>query len=144
MACNPEDATPFIGAWTLLSYELRLPSGAVEKSMGDRPRGRILYLRNGQMSAQVMASGLDSLPDDDPREAKPEEADRVWRNYVGYWGSYAVDAAAGVVIHTVEGAWFPNWVGKKQVRQYRFVGDQLTLEADSPAWHATLVWERIE
>jgi hypothetical protein len=112
--------------------------------MGDRPHGRILYLKNGQMSAQVMASGPDPLPNEDPREATPEEASRAWLNYVGYWGSYTVDAAAGVVIHTVEGAWFPNWVGQKQVRQYRFAGDHLTLEADSPAWHATLIWKRIE
>src|SRR5215469_13267367 len=105
MAGNPADATLFIGSWTLLSYELRLPSGAVERPMGERPRGRILYLKNGQMSAQVMASVLDSLPNDDSLEAKPEEAERAWRNYVGYWGTYVVDAAAGVVIHTVEGAW---------------------------------------
>jgi hypothetical protein len=144
MAGNPEDATLFIGSWTLLSYELRLPSGAVEKPMGERPRGRILYLKNGQMSAQVTASGLDSLVNEDSRDAAPEEAAHAWRNYVGYWGTYTVDAAAGLVIHTVEGAWFPNWVGQQQVRKYRLVGDRLTLEASSPIWHATLVWQRIE
>ena len=106
MAGNSEDATLFIGSWTLLSYQLRLPSGAVEKPMGERPRGRILYLKNGQMSAQVTASGLDSLVNEDSRDATPEEAVHAWRNYIGYWGTYAVDAAAGLVIHSVEGAWF--------------------------------------
>jgi lipocalin-like protein len=144
MAGDPEDFAPFIGSWTLLSYELRLRSGEVEKPLGDRPLGRILYLKNGQMSAQVASAGLDLMANADPLEATPEEAGRAWRNYVGYWGTYSVDAAAGVVIHTVEGAWFPNWAGQKQVRQYRFTGDHLTLEADSPAWHATLVWQRIE
>ena len=42
--------------------------------MGDHPLGRILYLDNGQMSAQVVASGLDPLANADPREATPEEA----------------------------------------------------------------------
>lgn len=112
--------------------------------MGDRPLGRILYLKNRQMSAQVMGSRLDLLANFEPEEASTEEAARAWRNYIGYWGTYTVDAAAGVVIHTVQGAWFPNWVGLKQVRKYRFTGDQLTLEADSPAWQATLVWQRIE
>ena len=144
MAYNSEDFAPFIGSWNLLSYELRLPSGAVEKPLGDRPLGRILYLKNRQMSAQVMGSGLDLLSNSEPEEATPEEAGRAWHNYMGYWGTYTVDAGAGVVIHMVQGAWFPNWVGQKQVRRYRFTDDQLTLEADSPAWHATLVWQRIE
>ena len=144
MVGKPDHTAPFIGAWTLVSYELRLPSGAVEKPMGDHPMGRILYLHNGQMSAQVMASGLAPLAHPDSRDASPEEAARVWQNYVGYWGTFTVDAQAGAVIHSVEGAWFPNWIGQKQVRHYRFSGNTLTLEADSPAWHATLVWQRLE
>lgn len=112
--------------------------------MGDRPLGRVLYLENGQMSAQVTGSVLDPLVNADPERATPEEAERAWRSYMGYWGTYTVDTAARVVIHTVEGAWFPNWVGQKQIRQYRFTRDQLTLQADLPAWHATLVWQRIE
>jgi hypothetical protein len=110
-------------------------SGAVEQPMGNRSFGRILYLKNGQMSAQVMGSAIHLLANADPDEATPDEASRAWRNYVGYWGTYHVDLVAGLVIHSVEGAWFPNWVGQKQVRQYRFAGDRLTLEADSPAWH---------
>lgn len=144
MIAKPENAAPFIGAWSLVSYELLLPSGVVEKPLGDHPLGRILYLENGQMSAQVVASGLDLLAEADSRDATPEEAARAWRNYVGYWGTFTVDVEAGVVVHAVEGAWFPNWAGQKQVRQYRFSGSMLTLEADSHAWHATLTWRRIE
>jgi hypothetical protein len=144
MAGKPEDSAPFLGAWTLLSYELMLASGVVEKPLGDHPLGRILYLDNGQMSAQVAASGLDPLANADPREATPEEAGHAWRNYVGYWGTFTVDAEAGVVIHAVDGAWFPNWIGQNQVRQFRFSGNTLTLEADARGWHATLIWRRIE
>jgi len=144
MPGKPRDSAPFIGAWTLLSYELSLASGVVTKPLGDHPVGRILYLDNGQMSAQVTASGLNPLANADPQDATPEEAGRAWHNYVGYWGTFTVDAKAGVVIHAVEGAWFPNWIGQNQVRRYRFAGNTLTLEADSPAWHATLIWRRIE
>jgi len=115
MAGKREHSAPFLGAWTLLSYELVRASGVVEKPLGDRPLGRILYLENGQMSAQAAASGLDPLANADPGEATPEEAGRAWRNYVGYWGTYTVDAEAGVVIHAVDGAWFPNWIGQNQI-----------------------------
>lgn len=144
MARNHENLAAFVGSWRLVSYQLRLPSGVVEEPMGNRPFGRILYLKNGQMSAQVMGSTIHLFDNTDARDATTEEADRAWRNYVGYWGAYTVDVEAGVVIHTVEGSSFPNWVGQKQVRHFRFTGDQLVLEADSPAWHATLVWQRIQ
>ena len=138
------DANDFIGAWALVSYELRRPSGTIERPFGEHPLGRIIYLANGQMSAQVMTPGIDALANADPDLAEPTEAARIWRSYVGYWGTFSVDAGAGVVTHTVEGAWFPNWVGQKQVRRYTFSGDTLKLEADSPNWHATLLWRRIE
>jgi hypothetical protein len=144
MTGKPEDSASFLGAWTLLSYEVSRASGVVEKPMGECPLGRILYLDNGQMSAQVAASGLDPLANADPEDAAPEEAGHAWRNYVGYWGTFTVDAEAGVVIHAVEGAWFPNWIGRKQVRHYRFSGNTLTLEAHAPGWRATLIWRRIE
>lgn len=139
-----EDSTPFIGAWTLISYELLLASGVLERPMGDHPLGRILYLENGQMSAQVAADGFEPLANTDPLEVRPEDAGRAWRNYIGYWGTFTVDAEAGVVTHAVEGAWFPNWIGQRQIRQYRFSGNTLKLEADSPGWRATLIWRRIE
>jgi len=139
-----KDCAPFLGAWKLLSYELLLASGGVEKPMGDHPLGRLLYLESGQMSVHVANSGLDPLANADPRDATPEEAGRAWHNYVGYWGTFTVDAQAGEVIHAVEGAWFPNWSGQNQVRHYRFSDRALTLEADGPGWHATLIWRRIE
>ena len=110
--------------------------------MGDRPLGRILYLENGRRRRRWRIRTWFPSSAVDPLDATEEEAGRAWRSYMGYWGTYAVEAAAGVVIHHVEGAWFPNWVGRKQVRGYRFSGDRLTLEADSPDWHATLVWQR--
>jgi hypothetical protein len=96
------------------------------------------------MSAQVMASAAAPLASADPREATAVEAAGAWNKYVGYWGTFTVDAEAGVVTHAVEGAWFPNWIGQNQLRRYRFSNDTLALEAESPSWHATLIWQRTE
>ncbi len=43
----------FVGAWSLVSYELRLTSGEVLRPFGDHPVGRIVYQKGGQMSAQA-------------------------------------------------------------------------------------------
>src|SRR4051794_8129239 len=40
--------------------------------------------------------------------------------YFRYFGTYEIDEAAGVVAHLIEGSWFPNLVGKQELRHYRF------------------------
>jgi hypothetical protein len=137
-------AAKFIGSWTLVSYELRLTSGVVTKPFGDHPIGRIIYQKSGQMSAQLMHPASGPFANTDPLKATNDETDRAWRNYIGYWGTFSVDPNGGTVIHRIEGGWFPNWIGQKQIRSFRFERDRLILEADSPAWHATLIWQRVD
>ena len=47
--------------------------------------------------------------------------------YIGYAGRYTIDADAGRVIHHVEAAFLPDWVGTDMIREYRFEDDILTL-----------------
>jgi hypothetical protein len=42
----------------------------------------------------------------------------AYRRYLGYWGPFVVDAAAGHVTHIVEGSSNPSRVGSGQVRHY--------------------------
>jgi hypothetical protein len=97
-----------LGAWKLISYELRLASGTVLKPFGEAPIGRILYQANGQMSAQLMTPAATPFDSSDPLKATTNEAMTAWRNYIGYWGRYSVDTTAGTVTHHIEGSWFPN------------------------------------
>jgi hypothetical protein len=130
-------AEQFIGSWTLNSFELRLKSGEARKPLGEHPVGRILYQRNGQMSAQLMHSEPAAFASGDPLQATLEEASRAWREYTGYWGTFTVDPEAPIVTHHIEGCSFPNWIGQNQIRSFRFEGDRLILGADSPDWIAT-------
>jgi len=46
------DRDLIVGAWNLVSYELRLkPSGKITNPFGPYPVGRIIYEASGQMSA---------------------------------------------------------------------------------------------
>ena len=53
----------------------------------------------------------------------------------------------GLVVHHVVGALNPAWVGGDQVRQMRFDGERLVLQADVPKNGArirhVLTWERV-
>jgi hypothetical protein len=138
------DRRLIVGAWSLSSYELRLkPSETITRPFGPHPVGRILYEANGQMSAQLMRPGMTAFASDDPLRATDEEAASAWRNYIGYWGTYTIDARAGIITHHIEGAWSTNWVGENQTRAFQLSGDILSLDADSDAWHAHLAWKRI-
>jgi Lipocalin-like domain len=143
-AADTDDRGPFIGSWKLISYELTFTSGAVLKPFGDRPTGLILYQKDGHMSAQLMSAEAAPFADSDPLQATNDEAGGAWRGYIGYWGTFSVDTEKGVVTHHIEGGWFPNWIGKNQIRSFRFSDGELILEAHSPEWHARLAWRRIE
>ncbi len=83
------------------------------------------------MSAQLMRRDRPSPP-----------AGTSPGGYSGYYGTYTVDEKAGAVVHQVQGAWTPSWVGTKQIRYYKFEGNRLTLEGDLAAGRGKLVWER--
>lgn len=142
----------FVGAWRLVSWERRSPSGEVSYLYGREPAGQLIYTANGQMSAQLMNPEAKSVDDADSgsREATAEVAKR----FFAYWGSYSVDESTASVTHHVLGGLARSWVGRDQVRRYEFSGDDrlmLTadLEHDEGAERAgfagaqVLVWERV-
>ena len=99
-----QDRNLIVGAWSLSSYELRpKPSGTITTPFGTRPVGRILYEANGQMSAQLMRPETTAFASNDPLRATDEEAALAWRNYIGYWGTYTIDARAGIITHHIDG-----------------------------------------
>ena len=85
---------PFIGAWKLVSHEVAPPSGAATRPYGDHPLGLIIYSWDGRMSAQLMDPDPPAFEDADPAKAETAEAQRTWRSYVGYWGSFQVNEEA--------------------------------------------------
>ncbi|MCX6598942.1 MAG: lipocalin-like domain-containing protein [Acidobacteria bacterium] len=131
-----------LGIWELTGYDLRAADGKVTYPFGQTPVGRIAYMAGGQMDAQLMRPGLAKFASDNRYLVQPAEAVAAMKGYMGYFGTFTVDEARGVVIHHVKGASFPNYVGTDQVRKYRFEGDRLTLEADTAAGQARVYWKR--
>jgi len=140
---NPNDIRQrLIGSWDLVSYEIRTPAGQVSQTLGPDPVGRISYDAEGRMSAQLMRRGVPRFGGTAREKATTDEIVAAWRGYIGYFGRYTIDEVNSAVIHEVEAAWYPNFVGTKQVRHYVFEGDRLTLQADSPSGRSTIVWKR--
>ncbi|MGA8029635.1 MAG: lipocalin-like domain-containing protein [Bryobacteraceae bacterium] len=141
-SANSDDVGLFLGSWKLISYELTLTSGSTLKPFGDHPVGLILYQNDGHMSAQLMLPAPIPFASSDSLQATKDEAERAWRNYAGYWGTFSVDTNNRIITHHVEGGWFPNWIGTNQARSFRFGEGTLILEADYAGGLAKLVWQK--
>jgi lipocalin-like protein len=139
-ATQPTIAQRLVGSWELVSYEIVAADGS--RRPGAYDRGQITYDASGRMSAHLMHSSnkADQSPQtDDVRAA-------AYRRYLGYWGPFVVDAAAGHVTHIVEGSSNPSWVGSRQVRYYELSADdaQLILSLrDGTRTTQSLVWKRL-
>jgi hypothetical protein len=132
-------AQRLVGAWELVSYEIIAADGT--RRPGNYDRGQITYDASGRMSAHLMHSSNNA-------EAAPQTDDAraaAYRRYLGYWGPFVVDAAAGHVTHIVDGSSNPSWVGSRQVRYYELSADgsQLILSLrDGTRTTQSLVWKR--
>ncbi|WP_295458851.1 lipocalin-like domain-containing protein [uncultured Thiodictyon sp.] len=136
---------PFVGAWRLISCELRSVNGQISYPMGKDAQGYIIYSRDGYLSVAFMSSGRNPFASDDLRAGSAEEKVQAFDTYFSYCGRYEVRDEA--VIHHVEVSLFPNWTGKSQERRYRFDQDQLILSAppvliDGIEQAAHLVWQK--
>lgn len=132
-----------IGNWTLVSYTTEGPDGTRGKPYGDAV-GRLSYDAYGNMSGQVMRPGRAAVVHGESGLADVRAA---YAGYIAYFGSYEVNAARDTVVHHVEGALSPGWVGGHQVRAMRFEGDRLILSTDvrknGTLIRHTLTWKRL-
>ncbi len=135
----------FIGVWSLLAVETTNASGAITRSYGDKPIGRITYDKAGRMSALLMGPDRKKIAAVNLRDATEAEARGILQAFTSYYGTFDVDPVAKTVIHHVELSLHPNWVGTDLVRTYEFNGDKLTLTAiTAPGTTTRLVWQRQE
>jgi hypothetical protein len=133
-------AERLLGAWRLVSWEATDSDGQLTYPLGRDAVGQLSYDQEGRMSAQLMRRNQAHFASEDWRQATTEERASAWIGYFGYFGTYEIDEAAGAVVHLIEGSWFPNLVGKKELRHYRFEGELLVLDADTDWGRVRIIW----
>lgn len=115
------------GTYRLLSCEMHWSDGKVEHPYGAAPEGLLVYTGDGFVTGHLMKRDVTPLSAG-ARRANAQEVREAFLGYLGYYGTFAVDFAAGTVTHHVLGSWHPNWVGTDQVRRFRCEGDRLVIE----------------
>jgi len=134
--------TRLVGTWRLVSYETMEPDGSRGRPYGDAV-GRLEYDDCGNMAGQVMRPGRPRV---EVGEGAAQQVRAAYLGYIAYFGTYEIAADGERVVHHVEGALNPAWVGGDQTRTLRFEGERLVLTADVPKAGAivthVLTWER--
>jgi hypothetical protein len=145
-AAQTEDAVAkqFVGMWRLVSQPQRMADGSTRQD--PKSAAYIIYTDTGHMCYVAM----------DPRRPKweqagrptPEEALTGMAGFGAYCATVEIHAQEGFVIHHVEIAGTPNFVGQAWKRWFTFDGpDRVSLRVDQstpPVVENTLVWERVK
>lgn len=140
----------FVGVWKLVSYTTQDPdSGETFHPFGHAPTGYLTYTAGGRMFAVLQAEGRRKFSAGNRINAPVEERAEAFSTSTAYSGTYT--AESGRVVHHVEVATNPDWVGGDQVRFPTIEGRRLTLRTpplptrpDGKLRVSTLVWERTE
>jgi hypothetical protein len=136
-----------IGTWRLVSTEETMNDGSTRPfpAFGPHAKGFLMYQPDGYMCAVIM--NPDRFKSADSAQATTEEKLAAARGVFSYAGRYEIDTKQEQIIHLPEVASVAGFVGSRQVRPYRFDGNQLIfsdVEKDDPAiarWK--IVWEKV-
>jgi hypothetical protein len=115
-----------VGAWTLVSFVYQQENGiAIPSPWGQNPPGLLIYTEQGYMAANFMRANRQPFATDNMLAASADEKASIAETFVGYSGTYEVQDTR--VIHHVQVASFPNWIGTDLVRLMEWEGDRLRL-----------------
>lgn len=135
----------FIGSWQLIDYVTLLEDGTRIEPLGADPYGLGTYMAGGWMSAHLMRRDRAPLGSARPAFAQlaPGLLAATAAGYIGYAGRYTVDTRDHRVIHHVEAAFLPDWIGTDMIREYRFEDGILTLRPPAIGGMASVLrWRR--
>ena len=143
----------FIGMWKMISGESKdQATGEVSYPWGKNPFGRLLYDQAGRVFVQLMNPGRRSVGGVSNRgaaaaiaSASADDMREMLTGFNAYFGTFDVDQDSGTVIHHLQSALIPSWVGTDQRRRYEFsAADELIILNTASGADYRLVWRRDE
>ncbi len=144
---NSATSPNLAGSWRLVSFHTEDPTGQTAYPFGKYALGRLTYEPDGRMAVQLMDPRRPALTSGDPLVTSEAELRAAFGGYTAYYGSYSVDPARRTIVHHIEAALLPNWVGTDQERQFEFDGELLTLKGPlllgGVPGTVSLVWKRL-
>jgi hypothetical protein len=114
------DEKSVMGVWKLVSfYILGAESSSRNEKFGANPRGSLILLASGHMSATI-------TPQKQINPVTDAEKASAFGQLIAYSGKYRLEAPDRFIT-SVDVAWTPGWVEIEQARQYSLKGDILDI-----------------
>lgn len=110
---------------------------------GPNPKGQMVLGADGHFTIVITRADLPKFAADVRTKGTPDENKAVVHGTVGFWGRWSVEGTN--IVLAIEGSTYPNWVGQKQERVLKVVGDELsyTTPPAKSGGTTTLVWKRL-
>ncbi len=115
-----------VGTWKFVSWVYQDENNKTIHYFDTEAIGVLMYDENGNMNAQIMKSGRKGFISDAISGGTPDESKNAFDSYLAYFGTY-YEASPGKVVHKVNGALFPNWLGNEEIRYGAIVEDKLII-----------------
>jgi len=137
--CQTKD--DLTGTWKLVTAWTIRAGGERTPMYGEHPNGFLIYTREGRMMAILTHGDRKRLSGNRATSSEAERAE-AFSTVLAYGGPFSIEA--NKVIHHVDIASYPNFVGTDQVRYMKLEGDRLTLSVRGASGELTgeLLWQR--
>jgi lipocalin-like protein len=132
-SAQAEELSTLEGTWVMESaYEIQ-PDGSRTTNYGEHPKGLLIVDHAGRYSLQIFRADRPSFASGDKARGTPEEYRTASVGISTHIGRVSVDRARHQLIFDVEAASFPNWEGKRQVRDFTYQGGLLSYSVPASA-----------
>lgn len=143
---TPVTPAQLVGTWRFVSSIYSMKNGKVaDPRVGPNGKGFLIYSADGHMCADLM--NPDRPQWKHPSAPSLEEKASAVDGFIGYCGTWKLDAKQSVITHYPTVAWVPGFVGTTQSRPFRLEGDRLifTPVTNNPTVaKVVLTWERVK
>lgn len=109
------------GTWTMVSaYEIHA-DGTRTANYGEHPSGLMMVDQSGHYSIQIFRPGRPSFKSGIKSLGTPDEYRDAVAGSSTHFGRVQVNSAKRQLLFDVAAASFPNWEGKRQIRDYSYM-----------------------
>lgn len=134
-----------LGTWNLVKWSNQLNDGTETYPFGEDAKGYIHYSEDGYLFVHIMMANRQNYSGTDPFKGTLDEDSAAIKSQISYAGTY--EFIDGKIVHHVTVSSFPNWVGRDQVRDFKFIDEYLYLSAAGAQFQgqdvtATLIWKQ--
>lgn len=139
---------PLAGTWIMeAAYEIRADGQRVT-NYGEHPLGLLIVDRAGRYSLQIFRRDRPAFAAGDKARGTSEELRAAVMGSSTHFGRVRIVPDARQLVFDIEGASFPNWEGRRQVRDYVYSGGLLRYAVPAGAsgngTTAYSVWRRVD